>query len=112
MAVTGIFAYEDQKQIKIKSRSRSKASRLKAVLQSEPIPQAARAAVSGTGFSREGAGLGTVNLAVLCLIVPTLRVVVTGLFAHEDQKQIKIKSFPAEAGPTVRANPTGCTRCC
>src|SRR3954465_13125815 len=47
LAVTGLFVFEDQQQIK----SRSTASRLK------PVPLHARAAVSGTGFSREGVGL-------------------------------------------------------
>ena len=58
LAVSGPSMYEDQKQI----RGRLKASRLKPVLQSEPIPLTERAAVSGTGFSREGAGAGAINL--------------------------------------------------
>ncbi len=49
--------------LRMKIKSRSRASRLK------PVPLGARAAVSGTGFSREEAGLLTI------LIVPTLRVV-------------------------------------
>jgi hypothetical protein len=77
LAVIGPFAYEDQKQIRSRSeadqkqirsrseadqkqiRSRSRASRLKPVLQgSQPVPLAGCDAFSGTGFSREGVGVG------------------------------------------------------
>ncbi len=44
--------------LKIKIKSRSRASRLKPVLQSEAIPQGVRGAFSGTGFSREEASPG------------------------------------------------------
>jgi hypothetical protein len=53
LAVFEPFAYEDQKQIK----SRSKASRLK------PVLRTACAAVSGTGFSREEASAGACYFA-------------------------------------------------
>jgi len=46
-AVSGLFAYEDQKQIKS--------------FPAEAGPTGARAAFSGTGFSREGAGVDDGN---------------------------------------------------
>jgi len=49
--------------IKGRCRCRAKASRLKPVLQSEPISLNARAAFSGTGFSREGASPGADSIA-------------------------------------------------
>jgi len=61
-AVSGIFADEEQKQSnsranaeQMRSKCGAKASRLK------PVPRGVRGAVSGTGFSREEAGVGAIK---------------------------------------------------
>jgi hypothetical protein len=56
--------------MKIKSGSKAAQKQIKSFpaeagpTEAPPVPLAARVAFRGTGFSREGAGMSTINLAV------------------------------------------------
>ena len=80
LAVTGLFAFEDQKQVKsfpVKAGPTGSAA----------ILLTARIAFSGTGFSREGAGLNTV-ISKRALTHQRLRLGVEEISGREDLQQL------------------------